>query len=88
MLANLLLEGTLHIVDCRYTPDATGMSHLIKDFAWHGRFSTHTTGEIPGCINEGGELGYALAAAFGAVMDNPDLIVACLVGGKHLRHSF
>jgi xylulose-5-phosphate/fructose-6-phosphate phosphoketolase len=79
-LANLYLEGTL----VEYYPDLTfdtaGLSKLIREFSWPMGFPSHLSPGTPGVINEGGELGYALATAFGAALDNPDLIVACIVG--------
>jgi len=79
-LANLYLEGTLQ----EYYPDLTfdwsGIERFVRRFSWPGGFPSHLYPGIPGTIHEGGELGYALATAFGAVMDNPDLIVACIVG--------
>ncbi len=79
-LANLYLEGTLQEFYPKLTLDNAGLHELIKQFSWPGGFPSHLYPGIPGTIHEGGELGYALATAFGAVMDNPDLIVACLVG--------
>lgn len=79
-LANLYLEGSLQ----EFYPDLTlnrkGLSHFIKRFSWTEGFPSHLYPGIPGVIHEGGELGYALSTAFGAAMDNPDLIVACIVG--------
>ncbi|MFW6359985.1 MAG: phosphoketolase [Chroococcales cyanobacterium] len=79
-LANLYLEGTLQ----DYYPDLrlnqAGVHSLIKNFSWPGGFPSHLYPGIPGTIHEGGELGYALATSFGAVMDNPDLVVTCIVG--------
>lgn len=78
--ANLFLEGTLG----QYYPEATvsndGIAYLAKQFSWPGGFPSHTNAGTPGAILEGGELGYSLATAYGAALDNPDLIVACLVG--------
>jgi len=80
ILAALWLEGTL----CRFYPDYSldtkGLSKLIYGFSVPGGFPSHINAECPGSIHEGGELGYALAVAWGAVMDNPDLIVTCVVG--------
>ncbi len=79
-LANLYLEGTLQ----EYYPDLTlnwaGVERFVRRFSWPGGFPSHLYPGVPGTIHEGGELGYALATAFGAAMDNPDLIVACIVG--------
>jgi xylulose-5-phosphate/fructose-6-phosphate phosphoketolase len=78
--ANLFLEGTL----AKYYPEAprseVGLAHLIGKFSWPYGFSSHSNPEAPGVILEGGELGYSLATAYGAILDNPDLIVACMVG--------
>ena len=79
-LANLYLEGSLQRYYPELTLDEAGLGELIKRFSWPGGFPSHLSPCIPGTIHEGGELGYALATAFGAVMDNPDLIVACIVG--------
>lgn len=79
-LANLFLEGSLQQFYPKLTHDEVGLEHFIKQFSWPGGFPSHLYPGIPGTIHEGGELGYALATAFGAAMDNPDLIVACIVG--------
>lgn len=79
-LANLYLEGSLQQFYPALTHDENGLEHFIQRFSWPGGFPSHLYPGIPGTIHEGGELGYALATAFGAVMDNPDLIVACIVG--------
>lgn len=79
-LSNLYLEGSLH----EYYPDLTftreGLGKFIRRFSWPDGFPSHLYPGIPGTIHEGGELGYALSTAFGAVMDNPGLIVACIIG--------
>lgn len=79
-LANLYLEGSLKDYYPELTLDKQGLHHFIKRFSWPDGFPSHLYPGIPGTIHEGGELGYALATSFGAVMDNPDLIVACIVG--------
>jgi xylulose-5-phosphate/fructose-6-phosphate phosphoketolase len=79
-LANLYLEGTLQEFYPELTLDRAGLGNFIKRFSWPGGFPSHLYPGVPGTIHEGGELGYALATAFGAAMDNPDLIVACIVG--------
>jgi xylulose-5-phosphate/fructose-6-phosphate phosphoketolase len=79
-LANLYLEGSLQQFYPELTHDEAGLELFVKRFSWPGGFPSHLYPGIPGTIHEGGELGYALATAFGAVMDNPDLIVACIVG--------
>lgn len=79
-LANLYLEGSLQTYYPQLTHDLEGLTRFIKRFSWPDGFPSHLYAGVPGTIHEGGELGYALATAFGAVMDNPDLIVACIVG--------
>ncbi len=79
-LANLYLEGSLQPFYPELTHDEAGLERFVRSFSWPGGFPSHLYPGIPGTIHEGGELGYALATAFGAVMDNPDLIVACIVG--------
>jgi xylulose-5-phosphate/fructose-6-phosphate phosphoketolase len=79
-LANLFLEGTLAEFDPGLTRDRAGAERLIRGFSTPGGFPSHLSPATPGCIHEGGELGYALATAFGAALDNPDLLVACIVG--------
>ncbi|WP_350283594.1 phosphoketolase family protein [Nitrosomonas sp.] len=80
LVANTYLEGSYseHYPDI--SRDTLGMKHLFRQFSFPGGIGSHATPEIPGSIHEGGELGYALSHAFGAVFDNPDLIVACIVG--------
>ncbi|KAL2423827.1 putative phosphoketolase [Exophiala dermatitidis] len=80
ILANLWLEGSLAKFYPQYSQDAKGLHRLISGFSTTGGFPSHINAETPGAIHEGGELGYALAVSFGAVMDNPNLIVACVVG--------
>jgi len=79
-LANLYLEGSLQDYYDDLSLNEAGVYQLVKQFSWPGGFPSHLYPGIPGTIHEGGELGYALATAFGAVMDNPDLVVACIVG--------
>lgn len=79
-LANLFLEGSLREFHPQLTPDAAGVNRFVRDFSWPGGFPSHLYPGVPGTIHEGGELGYALATAFGAAFDNPDLLVACIVG--------
>ncbi|WP_286766355.1 MULTISPECIES: phosphoketolase family protein [Rhodopirellula] len=80
VLSNLFLEGSLGERYREYEVDGEGAKNLVRDFSWPGGFPSHLTPATPGTIHEGGELGYALATAFGAAMDNPDLLVACIVG--------
>ncbi len=79
-LANLYIEGTLHDFYPDLTLDHAGVEKFVRSFSWPGGFPSHLYPGVPGTIHEGGELGYALATAFGAAMDNPNLIVACIVG--------
>ena len=79
-LANMYLEGTLEEFHPGLTRDRAGLSRLLRAFSWPGGFPSHLNPALPGVIHEGGELGYALATAFGAALDNPDLLVACIVG--------
>ncbi|HWQ95393.1 MAG TPA: phosphoketolase family protein [Gammaproteobacteria bacterium] len=79
-LANMYLEGTLTEFFPHITQDKAGLKEFVKSFSWPDRFPSHLSPIYPGVIHEGGELGYALATAFGATLDNPDLIVACIVG--------
>ncbi|RDI31706.1 XFP-like protein [Lentzea flaviverrucosa] len=78
--ANLWLEGTHAELDPALGLDEAGLVELVRRFSWPGGFPSHLSPEVPGVIHEGGELGYALATAFGAALDKPDLLVACLVG--------
>jgi xylulose-5-phosphate/fructose-6-phosphate phosphoketolase len=79
-LANLYLEGSLGEFYPEYAHARGGLARLVRAFSWPGGFPSHLTPGTPGTIHEGGELGYALATAFGAAFDNPDLVVACIVG--------
>ena len=80
VISNLFAERTLADYYPRFTLDEKGTSELIRMFSWPGGFPSHTNPGTPGSILEGGELGYSLSTAYGAVLDNPDLIVACVVG--------
>src|ERR687890_2345293 len=80
LVANAYLEGTYSEVYPHISPDAEGMKKLFKQFSFPGGIPSHVAPETPGSIHEGGELGYALSHAYGAAFDNPDLIVACVVG--------
>jgi xylulose-5-phosphate/fructose-6-phosphate phosphoketolase len=80
MVANTYLEGTYSEFYPHITRDADGMRKLFKQFSFPGGIPSHAAPETPGSIHEGGELGYSLSHAFGAVFDNPDLIAACVVG--------
>jgi len=80
VIANLFAEGTLADYYPELQRDRKGTAKLIKMFSWPGGFPSHTNPGTPGAILEGGELGYSLATAYGAVMDNPNLIAVCVVG--------
>ena len=80
IVANTYLEGTYSEVYPHVTQDAEGMKRLFKQFSFPGGIPSHVAPETPGSIHEGGELGYAVSHAYGAAFDNPDLIVACVVG--------
>ena len=80
MIANTYIEGTYSEVYPNITQDEEGLKKLFKQFSFPGGVSSHVAPETPGSINEGGELGYSLSHALGAVLDNPDLIVATTVG--------
>jgi xylulose-5-phosphate/fructose-6-phosphate phosphoketolase len=80
LVANVYLEGTYSEVYPNISQDAEGMKRLFKQFSFPGGIPSHVAPETPGSIHEGGELGYALAHAFGAAFDNPDLVVACVIG--------
>ena len=79
-VANAYLDGTYSEVYPNISRDEAGMKKLFKQFSFPGGISSHVAPETPGSINEGGELGYSIAHAFGAVFDNPDLICAVTVG--------
>ncbi|MGH7858255.1 MAG: phosphoketolase, partial [Candidatus Binatia bacterium] len=79
-VANAYLEGTYTEVYPDITRDAEGMRKLFRQFSFPGGIPSHVAAETPGSIHEGGELGYALAHAFGAAFDNPGLLVCCVVG--------
>src|ERR1700722_17799227 len=80
LVAHAYLEGTYSEVYPNISPDAEGMKKLFKQFSFPGGIPSHVAPETPGSIHEGGELGYALSHAYGAAFDNPNLIVACVVG--------
>ncbi|MHB1242388.1 MAG: phosphoketolase family protein [Gaiellaceae bacterium] len=79
-VANAYLEGTYTELYPDVAQDAEGLRRLFRQFSFPGGIPSHAAPETPGSIHEGGELGYALAHAFGAAFDNPDLLVACVVG--------
>jgi len=80
LVANTYLEGTYSEIYPAVTRDEAGLKILFRQFSFPGGIPSHVAPETPGSIHEGGELGYSLSHAFGAVLDNPDLIVACVVG--------
>ena len=80
LVANTYLEGTYSEFYPSISQDEEGMKKLFKQFSFPGGIPSHVAPETPGSIHEGGELGYALVHAYGAVFDNPDLIAACVVG--------
>jgi xylulose-5-phosphate/fructose-6-phosphate phosphoketolase len=80
VVANTWLEGTYSEVYPNVAQSERGMHRLFKQFSFPGGIPSHVAPETPGSIHEGGELGYALSHAYGAVFDNPDLIVACVIG--------
>ena len=80
MVSNTYLEGSYSEIYPNITEDELGLKKLFKQFSFPGGISSHVAPETPGSINEGGELGYSLAHAYGAVLDNPNLIAACVVG--------
>jgi xylulose-5-phosphate/fructose-6-phosphate phosphoketolase len=80
MVANTYLEGTYSEIYPEIGRDTDGLRKLFRQFSFPGGIPSHVAPETPGSINEGGELGYSLAHAYGAAFDNPDLVVACVVG--------
>jgi len=80
IVGNVYLEGTWSEIYPNVTQDEAGLKELFKQFSFPGGISSHVAPTTPGSIHEGGELGYSLSHAFGAAFDNPDLIVACVIG--------
>lgn len=80
LVANTYLEGTYSELYPEIGEDEAGLKKLFTQFSYPGGIPSHVAAEVPGSINEGGELGYSLMHAYGAVFDNPDLIAACVVG--------
>jgi xylulose-5-phosphate/fructose-6-phosphate phosphoketolase len=80
VVSNTYLEGTYSEVYPNISQDEAGLQKLFKQFSFPGGIPSHASPETPGSIHEGGELGYSLSHSFGAVFDNPDLVVACVVG--------
>jgi xylulose-5-phosphate/fructose-6-phosphate phosphoketolase len=80
LVAHTYLEGSYTEAYPAIERDRSGMRRLFRQFSWPGGVPSHVSPETPGSIHEGGELGYSLVHAYGAAFDNPDLIVACIVG--------
>src|SRR5271170_3022681 len=80
IVGNVYLEGTYSEIYPNISEDAAGLKKLFKQFSFPGGIPSHVAPETPGSIHEGGELGYSLSHSFGAAFDNPELIVACVVG--------
>jgi xylulose-5-phosphate/fructose-6-phosphate phosphoketolase len=80
VVGNTYLEGTYSEVYANVSRDEAGLKRLFTQFSFPGGIPSHASAECPGSIHEGGELGYSLSHAFGAVFDNPDLVVACVIG--------
>ena len=80
VVGNVYLEGTYSEVYPNISQDEAGLKKLFKQFSFPGGISSHVSPQTPGSIHEGGELGYSISHAFGAAFDNPDLVVACVVG--------
>jgi len=78
--ANVFVEGTLEKYYEKATRNEKGIAYISKNYTWPYGFSSHVSPEIPGAILEGGELGYSLGLAYGAILDNPDLLAACMIG--------
>jgi len=79
-ISNMYIEGTLSEYQSELTRDRKGLGKLLQWFSWPDKFPSHLNPALPGVILEGGELGYALSTSYGAALDNPDLIVACIIG--------
>ena len=80
LVGNTYLEGTYSEIYPHISQDEAGLQKLFKQFSFPGGIPSHVSPECPGSIHEGGELGYSLSHSFGAVFDNPDLVVACVIG--------
>lgn len=80
IVAQTYLEGTYTEFNPSVEQNRNGLVRLFRQFSWPYGLSSHVSAQIPGSIHEGGELGYSLAHAYGAAFDNPDLIVACVIG--------
>jgi xylulose-5-phosphate/fructose-6-phosphate phosphoketolase len=80
LISNVYLEGAYSEIYSEVSEDSDGLRRLFKQFSFPGGIGSHCTPETPGSIHEGGELGYSISHAYGAAFDNPDLIVAVMVG--------
>jgi xylulose-5-phosphate/fructose-6-phosphate phosphoketolase len=80
VLSHLYLEGTLGEVYPQFDLGVAGLTAMVREFSWPGGMPSHLTALTPGTLHEGGELGYSLGHAFGAALDKPDLLVACMIG--------
>src|ERR1700743_2703049 len=80
VVSGTYLEGTYSEIYANVSQDEAGLKRLFTQFSFPGGIPSHASAECPGSIHEGGELGYSLSHAFGAVLDNPELVVACVVG--------
>ena len=80
LMGNVYLEGSFSDFYPEFSQDEQGLKNLFKAFSFPGGLSSHVSPQVPGSIHEGGELGYSLSHAYGAIFDNPDLIAACVVG--------
>jgi len=88
VVANVYLEGTYSEFYPNVGQDVHGLEALFKQFSFPGGISSHCGSETPGSIHEGGELGYSLSHAYGAAFDNPNLIVACIIGDGEAEVRF
>src|SRR5438270_558529 len=87
LVANAYLEGTYSELYPHVGDDEDGLRELFRQFSFPGGIPSHVAPETPGSIHEGGELGYALAHAYGAAFDNPELLVACVIGDGEAEHG-
>lgn len=85
MVANTYIEGTYSKIYPNITEDEDGLKKLFKQFSFPGGIPSHAAPETPGSINEGGELGYSVAHAYGAILDNPNLIASCVIGDGEME---
>ena len=88
VVANVYLEGTYSEFYPNVGQDVHGLEALFRQFSFPGGISSHCGSETPGSIHEGGELGYSLSHAYGAAFDNPNLIVACIIGDGEAEVRF